>query len=249
MNPEIRAVLFDLDDTLLENNVHRFVQGYFDLLTPYLAGSVAPERIVPALLHATFAMIGNGDPSFTNQQAFIGDFCPRVGLGAEEVMPLFDAFYASQYDGLRSLTRPHPQARAVVQIAFDAGCDVIVATNPIYPETAIRKRMEWAGVADFPFKLVTSYEVMHSTKPNPRYYAEISERIGRSPRECVMVGDDWDNDIAPAMKAGLQIFWTPAGTGHAADVDPDDRGTLADFGARLLKLREAAGGNGCAGPA
>lgn len=232
----IRAVLFDLDDTLLENDMDRFLKGYFGLLTPHMAHLVSPDTLVSALIHGTHAMIENSDPAVTNRQAFIDDFFPRVGLKPEEMMPLFDDFYAVQYDRLRSLTRPNPSARAAIQTAFDMGCDVIIATNPIFPETAIRQRMEWAGVADFPFKLVTSYEVMHSAKPNVRYYQEILEHIGRVPEECIMVGDDWHNDIAPAMKVSLKVFWVNTVTPSVNALDPSARGSLAEFRDCLLRL-------------
>jgi FMN phosphatase YigB (HAD superfamily) len=182
----IRAVLFDLDDTLLENNMDRFVKEYFGLLTPHMAHLVPPEKFVSALIKATYAMIKNDDSAITNRQAFIHDFFPRVGWKAEEMMPLFDDFYAVKFDQLRSLTRPNPSAREAVQTAFDRGCDVVIATNPIFPETAIRQRMEWAGIADFPFKLVTSYEVMHFAKPSTSYYIEIMRHIGRNPDQCIM---------------------------------------------------------------
>ena len=207
MHKTIRAVLFDLDDTLLENNMDLFMREYFDLLTPHMVHLVSPEKFISSLLHATYRMIKNSDPDITNRQAFIDDFFPRVGQTAKEMMPLFDDFYAVQFGKLRAFTRPNPSARVAIQTAFDIGCDVVIATNPIFPESAIRQRMEWAGISDFPFKLVTSYEIMHSTKPSYRYYEEILEYISRSADECIMVGDDWGNDITPAMKAGLQVFW------------------------------------------
>jgi FMN phosphatase YigB (HAD superfamily) len=236
MSNTIRAVLFDLDDTLLENSVDRFLKAYFGLLTPHMAHLVPPEKFIAALVHATGAMIKNTDPAITNRQAFIDDFFPRVGRTAEEMMPLFDDFYAVQFGKLRSLTHPNPSARAAIQAAFDTGCDVVIATNPIFPETAIRQRMQWAGVSDFPFKLITSFEMMHAAKPSCRYYREILEHIGRSPDECIMVGDDWDNDMAPAMKVGLQVFWVNTATDSMNDIDPSARGTLAEFKDRFLRL-------------
>jgi len=53
MNKTIRAVLFDLDDTLLENSMDRFLKAYFGLLTPNMAHLVPPEKFISALLHAT----------------------------------------------------------------------------------------------------------------------------------------------------------------------------------------------------
>ena len=229
MRDNVRAVLFDLDDTLLENNMDSFLRTYFGLLAPHVAASVPPERFMPALLAATRAMVEHTDLTLTNEQTFIADFFPRVGRTADEMMPLFDDFYATRFGQLRSQVRRLPEARTVVQAAFDAGCDVVIATNPLFPETAIRQRMEWAGVADFPYALVTSYEVMHTSKPHRRYYAEIVERIGRKPAECVMVGDDWVNDIVPSRRAGLQAYWVNTSAEVPAGFDPPARGTLARF--------------------
>jgi HAD superfamily hydrolase (TIGR01549 family) len=237
----IRAVLFDLDDTLLENNVDLFLKAYFGLLTPHMAHLVSPEKFTSALIRATRAMLRNSDPAITNRQAFIDDFFPRVGRTAAEMMPLFDDFYALQFGKLRSLTRPNPSARSAIQAAFDSGCDVVIATNPVFPETAIRQRMEWAGISDFPFKLITSYEVMHAAKPDPRYYTEILAHIGRSPDECIMVGDDFDNDIAPAMKAGLQAFWVNAASDSKVGLGPAAGGTLTEFKDWFLGLHGRQG--------
>ncbi len=230
MGQRIRAILFDLDDTLLENNMERFLKGYFGLLAPHMARLVSPDKFMPALLASTRVMMENADPTVTNQQAFIADFFPRVGRTMEEMMPAFDDFYATQFGQLRALTRLRPEARAIVQSAVEAGLDVVVATNPLFPEAAVRQRMEWAGVADFPFKLVTSYEVVHASKPYPRYYTEIVGRLGFRPDECVMVGDDWGNDIAPAMQAGLYTYWLNESEPLPEGFNPRARGTLAALG-------------------
>ena len=233
----IRAVLFDLDDTLLGNNMDRFLKGYFGLLAPHVAHLVPPDQFMPALLAATQAMVDHADPAVTNQQAFLADFFPRVGRTAEEMLPVFEDFYATRFGALRDLTHPRPEARAAVQAALDAGCDVVIATNPLFPDTAIRQRMEWANVADLPFKLVTSYEVMHSAKPHARYYAEIVGRIGRRPGECAMVGDDWANDIAPAVRVGLRAYWLNTTAAGPDGFDPRARGTLAQFPAWAFGAR------------
>ena len=225
----IRAVLFDLDDTLLVNDMRRFVKEYFDLLTPGMAHLVPPKKFITALLGATYAMMKNRNPAFTNQQVFMDHFFPSVGRTAEEMMPLFEEFYESRFGSLRSLTRPNPAARLAVKTAIDTGCEVVVATNPIFPETAMRQRMDWAGISDLPFRLVTSYEIMHSAKPNPFYYREILKLIGRRPEECVMVGDDWINDMEPAMEVGINVFWIQETAGSKNTPASPPLGPLSDF--------------------
>ncbi len=236
MKKPIRAVLFDLDDTLLVNDMDRFLKAYFGLLTPLVANLVPPHKFISALYHATSAILDNKDPEVTNQQAFSNDFFPRVGRTPEEMIPIFDHFYAEEFGKLRSLTSPDPSARSAIQATLDAGCEVVIATNPVFPDTAIRQRIEWAGVLDFPFRLITSYELMHAAKPSCRYYSEILEYIGRSPHECLMVGNDWVNDIEPAVKTGLQVFWVNAGTSSISEIDSFSRGTLTEFKERFSYL-------------
>jgi hypothetical protein len=52
-----------------------------------------------------------------------------------------------------------------------------------------------------------------------------------------MVGDDWGNDVVPAMKAGLQVFWVNAATDSMNGFERSARGTLAEFRDRFLGLQ------------
>jgi FMN phosphatase YigB (HAD superfamily) len=76
---------------------------------------------------------------------------------------------------------------------------------------------------------------MHFSKPHPEYYLEIAGRIGWQPDECVMVGDDWGNDIAPAMRAGLRVYWVNTNADLLPESGSCARGTLADFGRWLTE--------------
>jgi FMN phosphatase YigB (HAD superfamily) len=44
------------------------------------------------------------------------------------------------------------------------------------------------------------------TKPDPRYYEQICERIGVAPSSCIMVGDRIDKDITPAKQLGMKTI-------------------------------------------
>ena len=90
-----------------------------------------------------------------------------------------------------------------------------VATNPLFPETAIRQRLEWAGVADFPYQLVTTYENSRFCKPNQRYFDAIAAQLGHAPEACLVVGDE-DMDMVAAC-AGCPTFLVP---GPSTNLDP-----------------------------
>ena len=247
------TLVFDLDDTLLVNPIDQFLPPYFAALTAYLAPYAPTDRLVPELLRATRTMMTNRDPQHTNEQVFAAHFYPALGRPEAELRPLIDRFYEDEFPKLQGYTAVVPEARPLLLTALARGHDLVVATNPVFPLRAIQHRLTWAGLGDIPFAFVTSYEVMHYTKPHPEYYHEILERIGRPPAECLMVGNDWDNDIAPAKAVGMRTFWmtdtapyslpTAEGTLAARRDDPpaqrsgtDYQGTLADLH-RLVEVR------------
>jgi len=224
----IRAVLLDLDDTLLDNDMGRFLPPYFAALGQHLARFAPPDDLVAMVLASSRAMMSNQDPSVTNQQAFESDFLPRLGIPESEVRPAIASFYEEGFPALMQYTRPRPQARPLVQTLFDQGYDVVIATNPLFPGRAIEHRLDWAGVSDLPFTLVTTYENSHFCKPNPRYYQEILDKVGCQPHQGVMVGDDFENDIEPAMQVGTYTYWITDGTRNQVSTYSGMQGTLAD---------------------
>ena len=51
-----------------------------------------------------------------------------------------------------------------------------------------------------------TYESCHYCKPNPEYYVELLERHDLKPEECIMVGNDVEEDIIPTQNLGMQGF-------------------------------------------
>lgn len=205
----LKAVLFDLDDTLLGNSMDSFLPAYFQALTRYLDHLVPPERLIAQLMHATKAMDANHNMHFTNEEAFASAFYPALKPDRSTLERIFQRFYAEEFPKLQSLTRRRREARSLVEWALERGLQVAVATNPLFPRVAVEQRLAWAGVSidDFSYALVTTYENMHATKSHPAYYREILSRLERRPRECLMVGDSWEMDVLPASSVGLQIYW------------------------------------------
>ena len=236
----LRALLLDLDGTLLVNDMDLFVPAYLESLAAFAADRVPPSRLIPALLAATHAMNGNDGSGPTNQETFAAAFYPALGQERADLEPVFARFYAEAFPALERLTCPAAGARELVDWAFGRGLQVVIATNPLFPTTAIEQRLAWArvGVDTFPYELVTTYENMHATKDSPAYYQEILARIGRRPSECLMAGDDWGWDIAPAAALGMAAFWV---TGSDAEV-PEPTAALVGQG-DLVRLRDwLAGG-------
>jgi len=225
----LRAVLFDLDGTLVDNDMDVFLTHYLRRFAPHLAPRVSPEKFVQAWMWALQHLLQNTDPSLTNQQVFDLHFYPRLDVLRDEVLPAVEAFYATSHRSLQSLVRPRPGTRETIEAMIDVGLIVIIATNPIFPRIAIEQRLEWAGVANLPFAFVTHSENMHAAKPSRQYYQEILDQIQCAPAECVMVGDDFVNDIQPASRLGMRTFWVNTSTTTPPNFDPAARGQVHQF--------------------
>jgi HAD superfamily hydrolase (TIGR01662 family) len=206
----------------------RFLPPYFAALGQHMACFADPDELVPMVLASSQVMTNNQDPDVTNQQAFEADFFPKLSHPESEVRPAIVSFYEEGFPALKRYTQPRPQARPLVQTLLDEGYDVVIATNPLFPRRAIEHRLDWAGVIDLPFTLITTYENSHFCKPNPDYYQEILDKVGCEPAQAVMVGDDFENDIEPAKQVGLHTYWIADGTGDTVSAYSGMQGTLAD---------------------
>lgn len=235
----IKAILLDLDDTLLGNPTDTFVRQYLGLLSAHLRERLGVTVDVIEALHAGVRDVArSSDPRTTNEAVFYARFEPMMGLDRAQMDGAIDEFYREVYPRLRPVTQRRLGARRLVDWLLAHDYRVAVATNPYFPTTAIEQRLDWAGtpVDQVPFALVTTLNNMHYAKPHPAYYEEILARIGVQADEAIMVGDDWDNDILPAARAGLNTFWLCDDGGEACPDDdfcPDGCGTLADFASRV----------------
>ncbi|MBE2222941.1 MAG: HAD family hydrolase [Anaerolineae bacterium] len=216
----LKAVLFDLDDTLLGNHMDTFIPRYFALLGQYAEAYLPRDKFFKALKVAMQMMMANTDALLTNRDVFWQSFNELTGLDAEEMELFFDAFYRNEFLALESVVTRRETAVSLISLCQQKGCKVVIATNPMFPLPAVEARLRWAGlpVTEFDFDLVTSYENMHATKPHPAYYEEILARIEVAPDEVLMVGDDWENDVEPAAAVGCFTYWLPM---NGETVPPD----------------------------
>jgi FMN phosphatase YigB (HAD superfamily) len=230
-----KTVLFDLDGTLLPIDTDRFIRQYMKELAGYAGHLVPPARLVEQVMASTYKMIENVDPAVTNAQVFAADFFPKVEKEEADLMPIFDAFYRERFPGLKEVCPGVPGlAREVVEAAVAKGYEIVLATNPLFPRMAIEERMRWVCVADMPWSLVTTYEEMHACKPQSAYFQEVLAKVGREPGECLMVGNDVQED-GVAGQLGMDVFFVTDylinRTGE--DLPPGRSGSMADFLQRL----------------
>lgn len=227
------ALLLDLDGTLLDVEMRSFLEAFFPLVASLFGPPSEGARIARALGAAARAMALAADGARTVDLVFLESLAPAVGLTPDQTRAVLEDFHRDEFEQLARLARPAPGARDLVDRALASGVELVLATNPVFFDAAIRARIRWAGLADVPFTLVTGAEIMRWTKPHPGYYSQILELTGRRPEECLMAGDDPGMDMA-ARRAGIAT-WLVERAGETPREAPlaDERGTLEQLADRL----------------
>lgn len=215
------TLLFDLDGTLLHNPMQAFIPGYMKALTTYVAPELDPDKFFQALMISTQRMLRNQDPECFLKDVFDASFYPMLGVSEQALRPTLDRFYMQVFPTLKPLTRPIPEAVKMVEQAFERKNTLVIATNPLFPRTAIEQRLLWAGLPPdkYPFSIVPSYENAHFAKPNPAFLAELLARLGWPEGPVVMVGDDPENDVRCGRELGLPVYWVDGSPGGDSVAD------------------------------
>ena len=105
----------------------------------------------------------------------------------------------------RYITSPTDVVNQCVSILKDKGYQLVIATNPIFPEAATYERISWTGLNVEDFSLITTYENSCYAKPNLNYYKHILKTIDKDPEDCLMVGNDVKEDMC-AKNIGMDVF-------------------------------------------
>ncbi len=202
------TLLIDLDDTLLSNSTDTFIPAYLSALGNYLESFGNPEILITTLLKATNVMMNNDHPNMTLKESFDENFYPKLGVNIKDVQNTIDNFYKEEYPSLKTLTEKKPDAIDLVQEAQQRGYSISIATNPLFPKTAIHQRLDWAGLSvdSYSFSIVSTYEEFHFAKPNPAYFFEILALNGWQDQPVIMVGNDPHADINPARELGIATY-------------------------------------------
>ncbi len=227
----IKAVLLDLDDTLLHIDIDNFTKSYMQSLGAFAAQRhpmLTSEKVQTALVSAVRATVRNIDPAQTNASIVSAALATAIDMPPAAIDTLMADFYGESYAQLGNTAQPVEGAVSLIEHLLEIGVRVVIATNPLFPRAALLGRLAWAGIDldKTPVALLTSVDIMHFTKPNPHYYEEILARIGVEAEDALMVGDDIKNDMMPAASAGLSTYWITWDRALPDGVTPNGKGTL-----------------------
>lgn len=239
------AVLLDLDNTLYLYDEPAFYEDYFKRIVPYFANLVPPDQFQDRLLRALKALM-QSDGRVPNSLCFLDIFCYRMRGRLPAVWQRFISFYETDYDRIPVKGEKPAGLYKVIDRLAQWGLKLAIASNPLFPLIAQKKRLAWTGLEGDRFELVTHLENMSYVKPRAGYYRQVCEALKTAPERCLMVGNDPINDMA-ARHAGLSTYLTlDARDGHYRWSTLEttlDRGTDSppppDFNGQLADLPNA----------
>lgn len=204
---DVRAVLFDLDGTLLDTvpDLHAAVCAMLeDLRRPAL-----PEEAIRCY-------VGRGIASLVKRSlAGSLDAAEDDAPAPADALTSFRKHYARE-NGRR--TQLFPGVREGLETIRGMGLPMAVITNKA--EAFTRPLLVMTGLAEF-FSVVVSGDNLPRHKPDPMSLVWTCGRLGVSPADALFIGDSV-NDFLAARAAGCRVFLLPYGYNEGRDVQELD---------------------------
>ncbi len=234
----LEAVLLDLDNTMVLFDEPVFYEHFFERIIPWFADIMPSDVFRERMLRSTMGLIDN-DGQVSNREYFLDSFCGPDPARRDLIWKRFLAFYESEYDRIRVAVRVPAGLGELLDHLVAWNLKLVVASNPIFPQVAQRKRLHWGSIDSRRFALFTHIDNMNYVKPRTGYYRQICSLIHTPADRCLMIGNDPVNDMV-AGEIGMRTFLTTeAGRIDYASLAltgrrtkplpvPDHRGTLAD---------------------
>lgn len=201
----MNTIMFDLDGTLLPMDQEAFIKVYFkNLIMHFAPKGISKDELIHGMTTGTNAMLSN-DGSTTNEERFWKTFQETMGIDVLDMEPDFYKFYETGFQEAKNACNTSEYAARCIKKLKDKNYTIVIATNPLFPPVATHSRIAWAGLNPDDFLHITTYDNSSFCKPNLGYYSEILKTIGKTPKECLMVGNDVTEDMC-VKDLGLDTY-------------------------------------------
>jgi putative hydrolase of the HAD superfamily len=234
---EIKAVLFDLGETLLNfgrfSPTRVFRQGA-RLSYEYLkscsqtVGSFEYYCWWNLIALRIRHLISNITQKDFNSSALLRGIGKRKGIRLDRHQ--WQEFSWLWYEPLSKIATVEPDIKQTLAKLKALGLKLGIVSNTFVSGRSLERHLEQVGILEFfPVRLY-SYEY-DFRKPNRRLFKIAAERIGEAAEHIAYVGDRIDKDIKPALRFGMQPILKAAYTNAGKNV-PDGTWEIA----RLVEL-------------
>ena len=201
---KLKAVLFDLDDTLFDHT-HASSVALHALHERHAASDVAFDAFAAKhaeLLEVYHARFLGGEYTLDEARAqrMMALFASFGELLDDEVALQIGGEYRELHQANRQLV---PGARELLD-ALSADYALGIVTNNSSAEQ--HAKLAHLDIAQH-FKAVVISEEIGVTKPDAAIYFAALDRLGCEPHEAVMIGDNVHADVLGAQDAGIAAVW------------------------------------------
>jgi putative hydrolase of the HAD superfamily len=237
MPPPIKALLFDLDGTLVDHDTAAGVA-----LGKALQAVPGHEQIDQAHARRRWRWLGevamerylSGELTFTGQRRLrVISLAAEFGLGTWDD-PRADAWFAGYLRHYESAWRAYPDVRPALDALAGQCRRLGVLTNGDADQQ--REKLRRVGLAAELREVIVSSEA-GAAKPDPRIFRTACARLGLAPYEVAYVGDRLQTDAVAATNAGLHGVWlNRADDPPPAGLRPPVIRSLGDLPALLREL-------------
>lgn len=233
---EIRAVLFDLDNTLVD--LMRMKRTASDAAARAMVAAGALFPFTPD--EAGDLLFGDYTADLESNTVF-ADFLrkhhqQKIGFSQHHVDRI-TAHAVNAYLKAKMLqTEPYPGVRRTLIHLTRRGLRLGVLTDA--PRFKAYQRLEAAGLVDF-FEFVVTFTDSNERKPHGKPFRAAIDLFGLPPPQILMVGDWPEKDMAGARAAGMRTAW--AAYGKPGVPPPTDVDFTLAAAEDLIRLPPVAG--------
>jgi len=215
---EIRAVLFDLGDTILNfgrvnttrafllgaRATHTFLKEQGQPVAPFLW--YALRNLVRLRMKYMLSNITRRDFDSLELLQTVG---VRTGVNLPPAQ--WEQFAWLWYEPLGHCAQVEDDIRQTLSTLKSMDLKLGIVSNTFVNRASLERHLKIISILDFFSLQLYSYE-FHVRKPSPELFRIAAERIGVPAENILFVGDRIDNDILPAMGIGMRAALKEAHT-------------------------------------
>ncbi|MBO7743290.1 HAD family hydrolase [Paenibacillus sp. MWE-103] len=217
----IKAVLFDLDNTLLDRT--RMFGGFMDAFVARYFGHAEDPRALRARV-AELDMDG-----YKPREALFAELLDELPWARKPDPDELAAFYRGAYLPCAALMDGAREVLARARAKYRTGLITNGKASTQYG------KLDRLGIRDA-FDLILVSEEAGAKKPDPRLFAMAADGLGLRAGECLFVGDHPANDVEGAARFGMATVWMRLGRSWPDGMAAEPGRTIDRLGELLALL-------------
>lgn len=197
-------VLIDMDGTLIGQPGALF-HNLFAIFAFWRLSKLGSFGDLLRAFRKTQATLLSNHNFASNEDAFFETLATEMKVARSKVETFSKNFFDSDYPFICLFLHSEPHARRLLDYMHAAKFHVTLATNAVFGRREIELRLKASDLYLHDFDLVTSWDVMKSTKPHSDFFTTTLKMVGGAAENTAMIGNDPYYDL-PAHKVGISTL-------------------------------------------